>query len=256
MNDGFLEMRTVGAFTSQCLTDIREIIKPGLRTLDIDHFVREFARKNNLICACDGYRGFPGACCTSVNHIICHGITSDKELNEGDIVKIDITFIKNGWYGDSCKTFAVGEKINPKIIKLLEITKESMWKGVDIARPGNTIGDIGRIIQGTAESNGFSVVRDFVGHGIGREFHCPPAIPHYQTSELPDVHRVLTPGLMFTIEPMLNAGKADYKTLGDGWTTVTRDRSWSAQFEVTIGITETGNEVFTPMERDEIQTKV
>jgi len=248
----YKKMRDVGKLAAECLNELSTIIKPGIRTIDIDTFVRDFASKHVLICAPYGYgatdtrMAFPAACCTSVNHVICHGIpSSDKVLNDGDIVTVDVTFIKNGWYGDSCRTYPVGTKINAKISKLLQVTEQAMWKGIDAARPGNTIGDIGRSIQNYVESCGFSVVRDFVGHGIGREFHTPPAIPHYITKEMPDVHRILQPGLCFTVEPMITAGKKEYKELPDGWTVVTRDRSWSAQFEHTIGITEDGHEVFT-----------
>ena len=241
----YKKMKEVGELTSKCLNELSDFIKPGVKTIDVDHFVRNFANNYSLICACDGYRGFPAACCTSVNHIICHGIPSDKTVFDGDIIKVDVTFIKDGYYGDSCRTYLVGEKINAKIRKLLDVTEHALWKGIEVAKPGNTIGDIGRTIQRFVEANGFSVVRDFVGHGIGQDFHTPPAIPHYDAKDIPDVHRILTPGLTITIEPMVNSGQKEYKILGDGWTVVSRDRSWSAQFEHTIGITETGNEVFT-----------
>ncbi len=241
-------MKHVGELTAKCLDEVARIIVPEITTLKIDKFVREFATDHGLRCAPEGYRGFPAACCTSVNHVICHGIPSEKVLHDGDIVKVDVTFInKEGWHGDSCRTFCVGEKINPRVRQLIEVTKISLLRGIETARPGNTIGDIGKNIQDYVESLGFSVVRDFVGHGIGKEFHCPPAIPHYRTNDMPDVNRLIVPSNMFTIEPMINIGKPEYKILNDGWTVVSRDKSWSAQFEVTLGITEKGNIIFTPL---------
>jgi methionyl aminopeptidase len=241
-------MKHVGALTAKCLDELARIVVPEITTLKIDKFVRDFADDHGLRCAPEGYRGFPAACCTSVNHVICHGIPSEKILHEGDIVKIDVTFInKEGWHGDSCRTYPVGEKINPKIKQLIDVTRNAMYEGIKVAVPGNVIGDIGKRIQHYVEGEKFSVVRDFVGHGIGQDFHCPPAIPHYNAHEIPDIHRLIMPGQMFTIEPMVNIGRPDYKTLSDGWAVVTKDKSWSAQFEVTLGITETGNIIFTPM---------
>ena len=239
----FEKMRAVGIPTKMCLDELERIIQPGIRTLDIDIYVRVFAKRHMLVLAQEGYKGFPAACCTSVNHIICHGIPGPKVLKKGDIIKVDVTFIKDGWYGDSCRCYAVGE-INIRTSKLMLVTYEAMWKGIEAAKPGNKIRDISKAIQVHAESNGFSVVRDFCGHGIGTVFHTAPGIPNY-VYEWDGIDQVLEPGMTFTIEPMLNAGSWAYKTLKDGWTTVTRDREMTAQYEHTIGITNDGNVVFT-----------
>ena len=199
-------------------------------------------RDHNSVPAPLGYRGYPKATCISVNHVVCHGIPSEKQLEEGDIVNIDITAILDGWYGDTSRMYLVGQHIPVKGRRLVDVTYEAMLRGIAAARPGATLGDIGYAIQSYVESERFSVVRDFCGHGVGKIFHCPPSVLHYgkrgQGTEL-------KPGMIFTIEPMVNAGHYDVKILSDGWTAVTRDRSLSAQFEHSIGITEAGHEIFT-----------
>ena len=197
---------------------------------------------NNAIPATLNYKGFPKSICTSVNHVVCHGIPSEtKILQDGDIINVDITVILNGWHGDSSRMFVAG-KINKKIYKLLKTTYDCLLIGIEAAVPGNNFGDIGAKIQQHAEINNFSVVRDFCGHGIGRNFHTPPSVLHYGAS---GEGQVLLPGMFFTIEPMINIGDWKVKILNDGWTAVTKDRSLSAQFEHTIGITDNGNEIFT-----------
>jgi len=245
--NNFDMMGHVGSLTSICLNEISRIVKPGISTLQIDRFVRDYANDHGLRCATEGYRGFPAACCTSVNHVICHGIPSERKiLHNGDIIKVDITFVnKEGWHGDSCRTFAVGDNVNPKVLKLIDVTYQAMMAGIAVARPKYNFGDIGMAIQKYVEPHGFSIVRDFVAHGIGQEFHCAPSIPHYYAPEVLDTHRSILPGMTFTIEPMITIGRAAYKTLSDKWTVVTRDRSWAAQFEHTIGVTENGNVIFT-----------
>ena len=192
------------------------------------------------------YKGFPKSICTSVNHVVCHGIPGNKILNNGDIINIDITVILNGWHGDTSRMFIIGkESIKSK--KLVEVTYQSMWEGIKKVKPGNTLGDIGHAIQKYAESYGYSVVKDFCGHGIGQVFHCAPNILHY--GELGKGMK-LKEGMFFTIEPMINIGKADIKILDDGWTAVTKDKKLSAQYEHTIGVTKNGYEVFTISEEE------
>ena len=244
--DKFERMQAVGALTAQCLNVLEATIQPGMTTLDIDAYVREFAEEHNLGLACLGYKGFPAACCTSVNHQIVHAIPSKKRLQDGDIVKVDVTFTKDGWHGDACRCVLVGRGHNPKVEKLVRVAREAMWQGIEKAIAGNTIGDIARAVQTYVEKEGFSVVRDFSGHGIGVEFHCPPMVPnYYDEKNLGTMKRVIYPGDTLTIEPMVNIGKPDYKILKDGWTVVSRDRSWSAQWEHTIGILNRGNVIFT-----------
>ena len=246
--DKFDKMMVVGQLTKECLVRLQRFIEPGISTRDIDTFVRVFAKHHDLELAQLNYKGFPAACCTSVNHVICHGIPSVKKiLKNGDIIKVDCTFIKDGYYGDSCRTYFVDD-VKIKIFNLVNTTSESMWAGITQAKPGNTIRNISTAIQLCAEAKGFSVVRDFCGHGIGAFFHGPPSVPHYVDEHLGNwqaYNYELQPGDTFTIEPMINADKPNYKTLKDGWTVVTRDRGWSAQFEHTVGITNDGNVVFT-----------
>ena len=200
------------------------------------------AVKNNAIPAPLNYKGFPKSVCTSVNHVVCHGIPSkDKILQDGDIINVDVTVILNGWHGDSSRMFVSG-KINNKIEKLLKVTYECLLIGIENAKPGQYIGDIGYEIQKYAESKNYSVVRDFCGHGIGKQFHTPPSVLHYGNL---GEGALIKPGMFFTIEPMINIGDWPVKILNDGWTAVTKDKSLSSQFEHTIGITNNGNEIFT-----------
>ena len=238
----FLGMRKAGALTAKILDELKLIIVPGISTEDINSFCHKMIIKNNAIPAPLNYKGFPKSICTSVNHVVCHGIPSEnKILKDGDIINVDVTVILDGWHGDSSRTFAVG-KINKKIESLLLTTYECLLIGIENAKPGKKLGDIGYNIQKYAESKNFSVVRDFCGHGIGKNFHTPPSILHYG---LNDEGLEIVPGMFFTIEPMINIGDWQTKILQDGWTAVTRDKSLSAQYEHTIGITKDGNEIFT-----------
>ena len=238
----FENMRQAGSLAAYVLDSLFEKINPGISTLEINDICHEIIIKNKAIPAPLNYKGFPKSVCTSVNHVVCHGIPTDKKiLKEGDIVNVDVTVILNGWYGDSSRMFVAGNT-NKKNYNFLKITYESLLAGIEEAKPGNYIGDIGHRIQSIAEEKGYSVVRDFCGHGIGREFHTPPSVLHFgEPGEGPQ----LKPGMFLTIEPMINLGNWQTKILPDGWTAVTKDKSLSAQFEHTIGITENGNEIFT-----------
>ncbi|SEQ07805.1 methionine aminopeptidase, type I [Faunimonas pinastri] len=240
-DEAFEGMRRAGRIAALCLDELVPMIKPGLTTQEIDDFVFEFGLKHDALPADLNYRGYRKTVCTSINHVVCHGIPNEKPLKEGDVVNIDVTFISDGWHGDSSRMYPVGP-IKRSAERLLEVTYESLMRGIAAARPGNHFGDIGYAIQSYAESERCSVVRDFCGHGIGRGFHEAPNVLHYGR---PGEGHVLTPGMIFTIEPMINIGKPYVKLLSDGWTAVTRDRSLSAQYEHMIGITETGAEVFT-----------
>lgn len=238
----FEGMRKAGALSAKILDELKNLIKPGISTLEINNFCHNMIITNKAIPAPLDYKGFPKSICTSVNHVVCHGIPSQsKILQDGDIVNIDITVILNGWHGDSSRMYVAG-KINSKIYSLLETTYECLLIGIKNAKPGKYLGDIGFEIQQYAESKNYSVVRDFCGHGIGKVFHTPPSVLHYgNLGEGPK----LEPGMFFTIEPMINIGDWRIKILNDGWTAVTKDKSLSSQFEHTIGITEKGNEIFT-----------
>ena len=240
--EDFDGMRKAGSLAAEILDKLQILIKPGISTLDINNFCHKIIIDNNAIPAPLNYKGFPKSVCTSVNHVVCHGIPSQhKILQNGDIINIDITVILNGWYGDSSRMFAAGN-INKKTYSLLKTTYECLSIGIKNAMPGKNLGDIGFKIQQYAEEKNYSVVRDFCGHGIGRLFHTPPSVLHYGSlGEGPK----LKPGMLFTIEPMINIGDWRIKILNDGWTAVTKDKSLSSQFEHTIGITETGNEIFT-----------
>ncbi len=239
--EAFEGMRKAGRLTAEALDMIAGLVKPGVTTDAIDRAAFEFAMDHGAYPATLYYRGYPRSCCTSINEVVCHGIPNEKPLKEGDIVNIDVTLIVDGWHGDSSRMYAVGE-IKPFAMRLLAITHESLERGIAAARPGATTGHIGEAIQRYAESERCSVVRDFCGHGLGRLFHDEPNILHYgRAGEGVE----LRPGMFFTIEPMINLGRPQVKIKNDGWTAVTRDRSLSAQFEHTIGITETGCEVFT-----------
>jgi methionyl aminopeptidase len=216
-------------------------VQVGVTTERLDRLVLEYAFDHGALPATMMYRGYRKATCTSVNHVVCHGIPGDKPLKDGDIVNIDVTLILDGWHGDSSRMFAIGE-VPRRAERLIEVTYEGMMRGISVIRPGATTGDIGAAIQAYAEAERCSVVRDFCGHGLGRVFHDRPNILHYGE---PGEGLQLKPGMLFTIEPMINLGKPPVKILSDGWTAVTRDRSLSAQFEHTVGVTETGCQVFT-----------
>ncbi len=239
--EDFAQMRKAGKLASQVLDYITPFVKEGVSTLELDKLCHDYIISKGAIPAPLNYKGFPKSICTSVNHVVCHGIPSNKILNAGDIINIDITVILNKWHGDTSRMFFVGKK-NIKSEKLVEVTFNSMWEGIKKVKPGNTLGDIGYAIQKYAENFGYSVVRDFCGHGIGKVFHCAPNILHYGQM---GKGMKLRQGMIFTIEPMINIGKKDIKILNDGWTAVTKDKKLSAQFEHTIGVTENGYEVFT-----------
>jgi methionyl aminopeptidase len=234
-------MRRAGRLAAETLDFIAPHVLPGVTTGVLDRLCHEFIVDHGAIPAPLGYRGFPKSICTSVNHVVCHGIPGDKRLEPGDIVNIDVTTIVDGWHGDTSRMFVVGQAA-VKARKLIEVTYEAMMRGIRVVRPGATVGDIGHAIQTYAEQHRFSVVRDFCGHGLGKVFHDAPSILHYGK---PGTGAALRPGMFFTIEPMINAGRFDVKVLPDGWTAVTKDRSLSAQFEHSIGVTETGYEIFT-----------
>jgi methionyl aminopeptidase len=215
--------------------------EPGVPTIKLDQLAYEFARDHGAIPATIFYKGYRHSVCTSINHVVCHGIPDERPLREGDVVNIDLTLVVDGWHGDSSRMYPIGE-ISRKAERLIEVTYESLARGIAAARPGNTTGDIGAAIQNYAEAERTSVVRDFVGHGLGRLFHDEPNIMHFG---MPGTGPELKPGMIFTIEPMINLGRPHVKILSDGWTAVTRDRTLSAQCEHSIGITETGCEVFT-----------
>jgi methionyl aminopeptidase len=239
--EAFEGMRKAGQLTAQALDLLVPLVKPGVTTNALDRAIFEFARDNNAYSATLNYRGYNKAICTSINHVVCHGIPDDKPLREGDILNIDVTLIVDGWHGDASRMYAAG-KPSVKAQRLIDVTYESLLRGVGAIKPGATTGDIGFSIQSYAEKQGCSVVRDFCGHGLGRLFHDEPNILHVgrRGEGVP-----LKPGMFFTVEPMINLGGAAVKVLSDGWTAVTRDRSLSAQFEHTIGVTETGCDIFT-----------
>jgi methionyl aminopeptidase len=242
------KMRTAGRAAAEVLEMIEEHVRPGITTVELDQICHDFmVNTQKVIPAPLNYRGFPKSICTSVNHQVCHGIPSDKKLKNGDIVNIDITVIKDGFHGDTSKMFMVGK---PAVLtaRLSEVAQQALWIGIHEVRPGATLGDVGHAIQRFAESHRYSVVREYCGHGIGRSFHEDPQVLHYGK---PGDGVELRPGMCFTIEPMINAGKKEVKLLGDKWTVVTRDRKPSAQWEHTILVTDDGHEVLT-LRREEM----
>jgi methionyl aminopeptidase len=241
------KMRAAGRLASECLQWLLEHVAPGVSTQEIDDLQMEFARKHGVTPAPLNYKGFPKSVCTSINEVICHGIPSREDvLKEGDIVGVDVTLIVDGFYGDNAATVPVGA-VAPEVTELLDATLESLRRGIAAALPGNQLGDVGHAIQSYAEPLGYSVVRDFVGHGIGRQFHEPPQVCHYGQ---PGRGLRLRPGMTFTIEPMINQGVPDCRVLRDGWTAVTADRKLSAQFEHTIAVTNDGVEILTVQNDD------
>ena len=241
IKEAFEETSKAGKIAAGALDEVARMIQPGVTTNEIDNLCYEFINDNAAYSAPLFYRGFPKSCCTSVNHVICHGIPQNKFLSEGDIINVDVTAIKNGWHGDTSRMFHVGE-VSVKAKKLIEVTYNSMMKAINILNKKVTLGDIGSTIQSYVEKEGFSVVRDFCGHGIGKVFHQEPNILHYGKKGMGPK---LETGMIFTIEPMINEGNYETKMLNDGWTAVTKDKKLSAQFEHTIGITDTGYEIFT-----------
>ncbi len=239
--EAFAAMRKAGRLAAEALDMLVPYVVPGVSSARIDGLILDFALSHGAIPATLNYRGYRYASCTSINHVVCHGMPNSKPMKEGDIVNIDVTLIVDGWHGDTSRMFAVGE-VSRRADRLMQVTYESLMRGVAAVKPGATTGDIGAAIQTYAESERCSVVRDFCGHGLGRVFHDRPNILHYGQ---PGEGVLLEPGMLFTIEPMINLGKAHVKILSDGWTAVTRDRELSAQFEHTVGVTDTGVEVFT-----------
>ncbi|MEO1747181.1 MAG: type I methionyl aminopeptidase [Pseudomonadota bacterium] len=239
--EGFEGMRKAGALVARALDAVAQMVVPGVTTQAIDEFLFEFGMDNSAIPATLNYRGYTKSCCTSVNHVVCHGIPNEKPMREGDIVNIDITYVVDGWHGDSSRMYPVGE-IKRAAERLLHVTYESMNHGIAAVKPGARMGAIGAAIQAHAEKERCSVVRDFCGHGIGQLFHDAPNVLHYgKATDGAEIRE----GMIFTIEPMINLGRAHVKILADGWTAVTRDRSLSAQYEHTIGVTRDGCEIFT-----------
>ncbi|MBR7158318.1 MAG: type I methionyl aminopeptidase [Alphaproteobacteria bacterium] len=238
---GFAKMRKAGKLAAETLDYITPYMKAGAKTKDIDDLIHDFIVSHDAVPATLGYRGYPKSSCISINHVICHGIPGDKVLMTGDIANVDVTVILDGWFGDTSRMYEIGN-VGVKAKKLVQVTYDAMMKGIEAVKPGATLGDIGYVIQKYVESNRYSVVRDFCGHGVGTAFHTEPNVLHYgrkgEGVELKE-------GMIFTIEPMVNIGGPDCKILEDGWTAVTRDRSLSAQFEHTVGVTSSGVEIFT-----------
>ncbi len=239
--ESFEKTKKAGEIAAGALDEVAKIIKPGIQTDKIDKLCYEYINDNGAYSAPLFYRGFPKSCCTSTNHIVCHGIPSDKILKDGDIVNVDVTALKDGWHGDTSRTYEIGE-VSVKAKKLVTTTFDAMMKAIKIIKEDVFLGDIGATIQNHVEAEGFSVVQDFCGHGIGRHFHQEPNVLHYGKK---GTGERIKAGMIFTIEPMINFGKYETKTLNDGWTAVTKDKSLSAQFEHTIGVTKDGYEIFT-----------
>ena len=239
--DDFSGMHKAGRLAAQILDEIGEFVYPGQSTAKIDRIIEDKVNQLGAKSATIGYKGYKHASCISLNHVVCHGIPSDKKLKDGDILNIDVTVIYEGWYGDTSRMFVAGN-LTRKAERLIQITHDALFKGIEAVKPGSTFGDIGYAIQEFVEKNRMSVVRDFCGHGLGRVFHAPPNVLHYGR---PGTGALLEEGMFFTIEPMVNLGRPETKLLSDGWTAVTRDKALSAQFEHSIGVTNDGCEIFT-----------
>ncbi|WP_068090641.1 type I methionyl aminopeptidase [Novosphingobium rosa] len=239
--EGFEGMRKAGRLAAEILDALAPMVVPGVTTGQLDDVVRQMTLDAGAVPATLGYRGYAHSCCTSINNVICHGIPGDRVLKDGDIINIDVTPLLDGWHGDTSRMYLVGD-VPLKARRLVDVTYECLMIGVNMAKPGVTLGDIGYAIQRHAEAHRYGVVRDFCGHGVGRLFHDSPEVVHVGT---PGTGPELREGMFFTIEPMINLGKPGVKMMDDGWTAVTRDRSLSAQFEHSIGITADGCEIFT-----------
>ncbi len=237
----FAGMHAAGALAARILDDIAEHVFVGQTTGAIDGLITQMVEDAGATSATIGYKGYQHASCISVNHVVCHGIPGDKKLKDGDILNIDVTVIVDGWFGDTSRMYVAG-KLPRKAERLIQVTHDALFKGIEMVKPGNTFGDIGHAIQAYVEAHRMSVVRDFCGHGLGRVFHAPPNVLHYGR---PGTGAVLEEGMFFTIEPMVNLGRPETKTLADDWTAVTRDKSLSAQFEHSVGVTADGVEIFT-----------
>ncbi len=237
----FAGMHKAGALAAHILDEVAPMVQPGVTTAEVDDAITRMVNDAGATSATIGYKGYQHASCISVNHVVCHGIPGQKTLKDGDILNIDVTVIVDGWYGDTSRMFVAG-KLSRKAERLIEVTHDALMKGIEAVKPGNTFGDIGHAIQSFVEANRMSVVRDFCGHGLGRVFHAPPNVLHYGR---PGTGPVLQEGMFFTIEPMVNLGRPETKVLADDWTAVTRDKSLSAQFEHSVGVTAHGVEIFT-----------
>ncbi|ARE41458.1 Methionine aminopeptidase [Rhodovulum sp. P5] len=237
----FAGMHAAGRIAAEILDEIIPLIRPGQTTGEIDRVITELVEAKGARSATIGYKGYQHASCISVNHVVCHGIPGEKTLKDGDILNVDVTVIVDGWFGDTSRMYVAG-KLSRKAERLIEVTHDALFKGIEAVKPGNTFGDIGHAIQTYVEANRMSVVRDFCGHGLGRVFHAPPNVLHYGQ---PGTGPVLEEGMFFTIEPMVNLGRPETKVLADDWTAVTRDKSLSAQYEHSIGVTSDGCEIFT-----------
>ncbi|CAL7960002.1 methionine aminopeptidase [Alphaproteobacteria bacterium] len=244
--EDFASMRKSGRLAAKVLDYVSSFIEPGIATEELNDICHQMIVASNATPAPLNYRRFPKSICTSVNHVVCHGIPSSKRLVDGDIVNIDVTVVIDGWHGDASRMYLVGKNVSIQARRLVQVTFEAMMTGIEVVRPGVSLNEIGRVIQKYAEQAGYSVVRDYCGHGIGRAFHCVPQVLHYYTPQTP----LLEEGMFFTIEPMINIGRCETKVLSDGWTVVTRDKSLSAQFEHTVGVTKTGYEIFTLSDHD------
>ncbi len=239
--ESFAGMHRAGELAARILDEIAPMIEPGVATGAIDAAINARVDDAGATSATIGYKGYKHASCISVNHVVCHGIPGEKRLKDGDILNVDVTVIVDGWYGDTSRMYVAG-KLPRKAERLIQVTHDALFKGIEAVKPGNTFGDIGYAIQSFVEAERMSVVRDFCGHGLGRVFHAPPNVLHYGR---PGTGAVLEPGMFFTIEPMVNLGRPETKVLADEWTAVTRDKSLSAQFEHSVGVTEDGAEIFT-----------
>ena len=239
--EGFEGMRRAGQLSAACLDMLVPHVQPGVTTDELDRLAREFTLDHGALPACLFYRGYPKTVCISANHVVCHGIPGDRALREGDIINIDQTVVVDGWHGDTSRMYGVGE-VSPRSRRLVDVTFEALQRGLAVVKPGARFGDIGAAIQAYVESQRCSVVRDFCGHGVGQVFHDSPNVLHFGRKGEGEIMRQ---GMFFTIEPMVNLGKPQVKVLSDGWTAVTRDKSLSAQFEHSVGVTETGCEIFT-----------
>ena len=237
----FAGMHAAGKLAAEILDEVAALVEPGRTTGDIDRFITERVQQAGAKSATIGYKGYQHASCISVNHVVCHGIPGDKTLKDGDILNVDVTVIVDGWFGDTSRMYVAG-KLSRKAERLIQITHDALMVGIEAVKPGNTFGDIGHAIQKYVEGHRMSVVRDFCGHGLGRVFHAPPNVLHYGRA---GTGAVLEEGMFFTIEPMVNLGRPETKVLADDWTAVTRDKSLSAQFEHSVGVTADGAEIFT-----------
>lgn len=239
--EDFAGMHKAGGLAARILDEIAPMVVPGVTTGALDARITEMVDEAGATSATIGYRGYQHASCISVNHVVCHGIPGSKVLKDGDILNIDVTVVVDGWFGDTSRMFVAG-KLNRRAERLIQVTHDALFKGIEAVKPGNTFGDIGHAIQAYAEGHRMSIVRDFCGHGLGQVFHAPPNVLHYGRA---GTGPVLEEGMFFTIEPMVNLGRPETKVLADDWTAVTRDKSLSAQFEHSIGVTATGCEIFT-----------